>query len=61
MNVGSWVLEVLVDNVGVWVLVMVVDEEVLVVLGVGELVMLDEEVLWTLHGTRIHLGLELLS
>ena len=59
MNVELWVL---VDDVGVWVLVVVVVYEgVLVVLGVGELVMLDEEVLWTLHGTRIHLGLELLS
>jgi hypothetical protein len=36
---------VLRDDVGVWVLVLVVEEEVLVVLGAGELVMVNDGVL----------------
>jgi len=62
VDVELWVLVVLMDDVGVWVLVLVVDEEVLMVLGVEEeLVMIEEEVLWTAHGTRTLLELELLS
>ena len=59
MDVELWVLVMVVSDVGV--LVLVVDEGVLVVLGAGELVMSDKEVLSTLQGTRRLLGLELLS